>query len=60
MGSFRAVHAEAVAHLRAPLPARNASAGRVARDRFTGGDIITDGFQWAATVKTRGAVIALL
>jgi uncharacterized protein YeaO (DUF488 family) len=39
MGSFRAVHAEAVVHLRAPLPARNASAGRAARDRCWRGDI---------------------
>jgi hypothetical protein len=43
MGSFRAVHAEAVVHLRAPLPARNASPAAL-RVIAAGGDIITDGF----------------
>jgi hypothetical protein len=47
-----------VVSLRAPLPAGDAPAGSGTHHKFVGGTIIKDVFQWAATVKTRRAVIA--
>ena len=59
LGSFRAVHPEALVSIRAPLPARDAPAGPAPHYHIAGRTLITDEFLVRLLLSRRGALSSL-